>query len=146
MVHHPLTHSIINLQQNFGLTKLEAIRLRLSSSQIDTNLVIHRQIAHNRLDRTIPIITEDQKRCLANRAKLENTSHLLKQNDDALVGKLIDAELTEANIRLNINIRAIYALNRLNVLRETLEDSSALLALCSEMGFSSPRKIKQWLQ
>lgn len=144
-VHHPITLSVVNLQQIFGLTRLEAIRLRVAPAQNETNLIIHRQIAHNRQDRAIPIITESQRKCLLDRAQLEKASRLLQQNHDVVVGKLIEAELIEANLEPAIEIRMLYARNRLNVLRGTLELRTALLTLCSEMGFSTPKKIKQWL-
>lgn len=146
-IFHPITRSIIALQWHFGLTKLEAIRLNPKCACVDNTLLIGRTIAHNKKDRMIPIITKTQVCALSERENLTQTSHLLKQQDTSpLINNLYTAECFDAGINPKTPFRQHYAQARLKVLEQTQDEQSARRTLCSEMGFSAPRKLLGLLQ
>ncbi len=141
-IFHPITRSLIALQLHFGLTKLEAIRVNPTCIVNDNILLIQRTIAHNKKDRTIPIVTNGQKSTLSERKILTQTSQLLKQQDTSLlINHLYAAECHDAGIDPKTPFRRHYAQTRLNILKNTRDKQSALLVLCEEMGFSAPRKL-----
>lgn len=141
-IFHPVTRSIIALQLHFGLTKLEAIQLGSIRGSNDKILLIERTIAHNKKDRVIPITTRIQASSLSERKTLAQTSQLLKHQDaSSLINNLYTAECGDAGINPKTPFRRRYAQNRLKILEKTRDKQSALLALCIEMGFSTPRKL-----
>lgn len=141
-IFHPITRSLIALQLHFGLTKLEAIRVNPTSTANDNILLIERTIAHNKKDRTIPIITNSQNSTLNERKIITKTSQLLKQQESySLINQLYTAECHDAGIDPKTPFRRHYAQARLNILKKTQDKQSALLVLCKEMGFSTPRKL-----
>jgi hypothetical protein len=141
-IFHPITRSVIDLQWHFGLTKLEAMRLNPNCAQIDGFLLIERTIAHNRQDRMIPVITKNQADRLHERENLAKKNALLTRQDaPALISKLYTAECHYAGISPKTPFRQRYAQTRLEALKQTQDEKSALLILCKEMGFSAPRKL-----
>lgn len=141
-IFHPITRSLIALQLHFGLTKLEAIRVNPTCIVNGNVLLIGRTIAHNKKDRTIPVITNSQKSTLSERKIITKTSQLLKkQESHSLINRLYTVECFDAGIDPKTPFRRHYAQARLNALEKTQDKQSALLVLCKEMGFSAPRKL-----
>ena len=146
-IYHPITRVIIELQIQFGITKLEAIHLQPYNTHIDDNLFINRSIAHNKRDRVIPLVSKVQTHCLHNRITVAQESSLFDNvASKTLIGKLYQAECQHADIDPKTPFRKCYALQRIITLKQTMNESDALFALCSEMGFSAPRKLFGLLQ
>lgn len=146
-IFHPLTQSVISLQVEFGLTKLEAIRISPDSVSDTSSLTVTRNIAHNRQDRVIPIYKDSQRKTIAEKIQLSQLSPLLQtegKNTDKIINNLYKAECLYAGISYKTEFRSVYAKRRFNELRSIL-NTDPILTLCKEMGFSSPRRLDDLL-
>lgn len=146
-VAHPVTRTIIECQMVFGLTKLESIRFSPILSQQEALLFIQRDIAHNKKDRQIPILSEAQKHCLSERKMLIQDRQGLVFGDfsENLIKKLYQAECIHCRVDPNTEFRSFYAKQRLKQLKSQLGEAASLAALCQEMGFNAPHKLERLL-
>ncbi len=149
MIYHPLTHSIIDLQIAFGLTKLEAAYIMPLDHDLATwpFLSVEANIAHNHRKRLVPILSKPQREFLENRRALvvDNPLYPNLTPDRKTILKLFDAECTMANIASHTPFRKLYAENRLAVLLKQMSETKAWQQLAGEMGFARPDKLRQRL-
>ncbi|WP_191092618.1 hypothetical protein [Francisella sp. SYW-9] len=71
-VHHPLSHTILEFQLYFGLTKLESIKINLDEALKTKELYINKRLAFNSNDRFIPIVSDNQRQAIDNRLNYLN--------------------------------------------------------------------------
>ncbi len=148
LIYHPVTLNLIELQQLFGLTRVEAAKLNLATLEKEPKqLSIHRLIAHNHRDRSIAIHTEAQRACLKTRQHLEQTIAGFQQPDyHQLVLRLYQHECNVGKVPFTTPFRKVYAQQRYEALVSRLGDKQTLRLLCREMGCQSPHRLqKEWL-
>ena len=99
-------------EMQFGLTKLESIRLvnNLVLSQAKETLPIDRRIAHNQQHREIPIVHESQKQLIFQRINILQTHYHAEYPETVILNRLYNAyrELT----KLPKNLRLYYLKKR----------------------------------
>ncbi len=142
---HPITQILVTLQQVFGVTRFEAIKVLLSFIQTTNQLLcIDRTLAHNRKTRQIPIVTDSQVACLQQckelqaRYSLEFTPELV-----TYCNRLYQAELGILKLNPQLPYRQYYAKQRYQALCQQNESSQAIQTLCHEMGCQSTHRIKK---
>ncbi len=142
---HPITQVLVALQQRFGVTRFEAIKVLLSFIQTTKQLLwIDRTLAHNHKTRQIPIVTSEQKACLQQckelqaRYSLEYTPELV-----TYCNRLYQAELGILKLNPRLPYRQHYAQQRYQALCRQDESDQAIQTLCHEMGCHSTHRIKK---
>lgn len=148
LIYHPVTRNLIELQQLFGLTRVEGAKLDLTTLEKEpSRLSIHRLIAHNHRDRSIEIQTEAQRACLRTRQHLEQTiAGFQESNYHQLVLRLYQHECSVAEVPFTTPFRKVYAQQRYQALESRLGEKQTLRLLCQEMGCQSPHRLqKEWL-
>lgn len=145
-VHHPVTKILLLLQAEFGLTLNEAMNLDISYAiSLETGkLTLDRKTAYNSKERSIPILTKQQREVLNNLEHHflnERYSLALISNGSGL--KVYLAEMRFAGVNLRFPIRNIYARNRFQQLSTDNTHAEAILVLQKEMGFSAKRYVEK---
>ena len=145
-VYHPLVVNVVEMQMLFGVTKLEAIRLFYPTPNSENMVVVDRTIAANHEDRFIPVLTEQQKQCLAKRTQLTNGKLQLNALlPEAKICQLYHNELNFLGLDHNAPLRQHYARQRWNGLL-TLDQLEGIKKIAKEMGIASLTKVRGMLQ
>lgn len=146
-VFNPLVKSIIDLQFQFGLSHLEAMRIDLGSAIQNDDLFISRKIAHNRKSRYISIMSKSQKLAIKDRQGLTHTHPTFTDIiPEPLLISLYKAELYQCGIKERVDMRHYYARNKLAELeRKKVDKDKAYKMVMSDMGFTDIRKLMEFL-
>jgi hypothetical protein len=144
-VSSPITECILGLQLEFGLTKLEAIRLPIGIAIESHDLIISKNIAYNHKERFIAIYRPEQKALIK---KLENILAdkfcIADLANERHISNLYNAELTIIGIDYRTNFRSTYANNRLAELqRKRFTRKDAYQVLMDEMGYCSHHTLQE---
>ena len=144
-VSSPITECILGLQLEFGLTKLEAIRLPIGIAIENHDLIIPKNIAYNHKERFIAIYRPEQKELIK---KLENILAdkfcLSELANERHISNLYNAELAVLGIDYQTNFRSTYANNRLAELqRKRFTKKEAYQVLMDEMGYYSHHTLQE---
>ena len=147
-VSSPITECILGLQLEFGLTKLEAIRLPIAIAIEKHDLIIPKNIAYNHKERFIAIYRPEQKELLKKIGHvLADKFCLAELANERHISNLYNAELAILGVDDQCNFRSIYANNRLAELqRKKFTKKSAYQVLMDEMGYYSRHTIKEAIQ
>lgn len=144
---HPLISLILHMQYEFGLTKLEVIRLSPLSALQQGRLMIHRSIAENRKDRMVVIATEAQKQVLEEWHNcLQGKMALREIIPEADLAHLYRIELTYHGIDHQLPIPHYYIRVQFNALKEIHGETMAMRTTCQAMALSSTRVLARIVQ
>ncbi|MCP4476444.1 MAG: hypothetical protein GY821_18160 [Gammaproteobacteria bacterium] len=145
-VEHSLTRSILEFQVYFGLTKLESIRININYALYERALIIDRALTSNGKDRSIPILTPEQKRALSTRKGLLGIKERLTDIvSEPILAALYKADCLIKGLEPNFPYRKHYAEIRYKHLLETIGTHSAIRQLQSELGVSSKYRMMELL-
>ncbi len=143
-INSPITKLIIDLQINFGLTKMEAIRMNLMNAGKNVNKIyIDRKIAWNNHDRYIPICTKKQRLILNTHKELLGSHDCIAKiatEQEVSIYYKIDCALKK--IPHDFPYRSHYAKYRFNCLSKTLAENVTINRLKNELGIMSNKKMK----
>ncbi len=141
----PLAKIICSLQYQFGLKLSEAISLQ-SFMYYEGRLHIHRQVAHNGVERQITVESESAHELLLSTIKAYPKGFLHHYRNQHFVTKLIKAELGKVGIYHKENFRHLYVLRRYSELIELRSETAALRQLRYELGYARNHEVKQILR
>lgn len=147
-VYHPFVKSILLLQFEFGLTRLESMRIDINAAQKKDTLYIERKIAYNSKDRYLSIMSISQKKSVSERQKLtQNAKTLLDIIPEKVLLGMYNGELYHCGVKTRVDIRHFYARNKLAELEHKhVDKKTAYKTLAEDLGFSSRRRLVSFLQ
>ena len=147
-VFHPFVKSILLLQFEFGLTRLESMRIDINAAQKKDTLYIERKIAYNSKDRYLSIMSISQKKAVSERQKLtQHVKTLLNIIPEKVLLGMYNGELYHCGVKTRVDIRHFYARNKLAELEHKhVDKKTAYKTLAEDLGFSSRRRLVSFLQ
>ena len=143
LVSNPITEIILQLQIEFGLTKIEALRLRPASDINKSDLIVSKVISYNRKERFIAIYRPSQKEVIKKlNALLQERNCISDFATERHILNLYNAELAIQGVDYNANFRIVYANTRLAELqRKKVDRNDAYRILMDEMGYHSKHTL-----
>lgn len=116
-IHEPIAYVLFALQVKFGLTLLEAMRLKPDIHILEKELWLTREITTNHKDRLIPIITEEQHALIIKlRTITEGKKSLQEQFGDKHLRLAYKFALSTLQLPTHLNYRYLYAKARFSEL------------------------------
>jgi hypothetical protein len=119
-INEPIAYVLFALQVKFGLTLLEAMRLKPDVHVLENELWVTREISTNHKDRLIPIISEEQKTLLIQfNTVTEGNKCLEEQFGDRHLRLAYKFALSTLQLPTNLNYRYVYAKARFTQLHKS---------------------------
>lgn len=144
-IEHSWTRSILAFQLFFGLTKTESVRICLDYACSYTSfLFIDRELAFNAKDRFIPILNQNQKATINERATLlDNHQRLIDRINERDLLALYKADLLIQGYDPHYPYRQFYINHRYKTLEyETGNTVDIVNQLQREVGIASKHRMK----
>lgn len=120
---HPISIEIAKRQAFFGLTKKEAIQIKLKDSIVNNTILVPRSISNNNFDRVIPVLTDSQKDIRSD-SIIDN---LVIEKKYMIIKRIYETDRLLSNIDKNLNLRYCYP---------SLRPDTDIITLCKETGIS----------
>lgn len=125
-INEPIAYILFALQVKFGLTLLEAMRLKPDIHILDNELWVTREISTNHKDRLIPIISEEQQTILFKlKATTEGKNSLQEQFGEKHLRLAYKFALSTLQLPTHLNYRYVYAKARFTQLSRILSKREA---------------------
>jgi len=136
-VSDPISHLILSLQIEFGLTLSESMRFNPDLHIKEGYIMLTRDITYDSKDRVIIIYCETQRKLIIKaRQILETNSSPIFQFGYSSVRERYRFEIKRIRLTPSVNYRYVYAKNRMNFLTETHNKDTAFNVIIDEMSIS----------
>lgn len=144
-IKNPIIRDLCQIQYYFGLKKREALLLD-SSMMIGDRLEMSRSVSYNKIDRRIPILTEQQRQ-LIEYFKEEYSGRFVSNKYEYIAlsaGHM--GILQELGISDKEYFRYCYIANRFHALKHQFSSNTALKTLRTECGYVRNNQLKEILR